>query len=197
MVKFKGNHSMKQYIKSKPIKLGFKFWLRCDAVTGYLFEFDIYTGKKNEPELGLGETVIMDLTKKLVGTSACIYADNYFSSPTLATRLKNRGIDFFGVVRKDRKGLPKFMKDRAMARGKYEMMFCKEANLLALKWIDNKSVHMVSSIINSGVSRVERRKKGQKEKIKIDCPELVRSYNKYMGGVDLHDCLKATNEQKM
>ena len=29
MVKFKGHHSMKQYVKNKPIKWGFKFWLRC------------------------------------------------------------------------------------------------------------------------------------------------------------------------
>ena len=36
MVKFKGHHSTKQYIKNKPIKWGFKFW------SGYLYEFDIY-----------------------------------------------------------------------------------------------------------------------------------------------------------
>jgi len=29
MIKFKGRSGMKQYIKSKPIKWGFKFWFRC------------------------------------------------------------------------------------------------------------------------------------------------------------------------
>ena len=43
-VKFKGHCSMKQYVKNKVIKWGFKFWLRCDAITGYIYEFDIYTG---------------------------------------------------------------------------------------------------------------------------------------------------------
>ena len=36
MVKFKGRSSMKQYVKNKPIKWGFKFWFRCASKTGYL-----------------------------------------------------------------------------------------------------------------------------------------------------------------
>ena len=98
MVKFKGHHSMKQYFKNKPIKWGFKFWLWCDALTGYLYEFDIYTGRKDAPELGLGENVVMDLTKKLDGSGASVFADNYFSSPTLAALLCDRDINFVEVV---------------------------------------------------------------------------------------------------
>ena len=51
------------------------------------------------------------------------------------------------------------------------MLYCKEANLMALKWIDNKAVHIISSVINSGVAKVERRKKGQAEKMRVDCPD--------------------------
>jgi hypothetical protein len=36
MVKFKGHNVMKQYIRNKPVKWGFKMWCRCDSVTGYL-----------------------------------------------------------------------------------------------------------------------------------------------------------------
>ena len=82
-----------------------------------------------------------------------------------------------------------------MERGEYEMLYCKEANLMALKWIDIKAVHIISSLINSDVAKVERRKKGQAEKIRADCPEIVKNYNKYMGGVDMHDQLKTTHEQ--
>ena len=60
-VKFKGHSSMKQYVKNKVIKWGFKFWLRCDAITGYIYEFHIYTGWKDAPELGLDENVALDL----------------------------------------------------------------------------------------------------------------------------------------
>ena len=37
MVTFKGRSCMKQYVKSKPIKGGFKFWCHCASETGYLF----------------------------------------------------------------------------------------------------------------------------------------------------------------
>ena len=34
MCKIEGRSSMNQYIKSKPIKWGFKYWYRCDSETG-------------------------------------------------------------------------------------------------------------------------------------------------------------------
>lgn len=45
MVKFKGKSSLKQYMPQKPIKRGYKVWARCDAATGYLYQFQICTGK--------------------------------------------------------------------------------------------------------------------------------------------------------
>ncbi|CAG5053255.1 unnamed protein product [Parnassius apollo] len=60
MVKFKGHNVMKQYMQNKPVKRGFKMWCRADSKTGYLFHFDLYTGKKRSgPEIGLGETVVL------------------------------------------------------------------------------------------------------------------------------------------
>ena len=41
MVKLKGRSSMKQLVKDKPIKWGFKFWLCCASETGYLYQFDL------------------------------------------------------------------------------------------------------------------------------------------------------------
>ena len=61
------------------------------------------------------------------------------------------------------------------------MFFCKDENLMALKWIDKNCVHMISSHINSNVGTVERRNKGQAEKIKVNCPGVVKDYNKNMG----------------
>ena len=51
-------------MKNKPIKSGFKWWHQCYNKTGYLYELDLYLGKK-EKELGLGETVLLDLSKKV------------------------------------------------------------------------------------------------------------------------------------
>ncbi|KAG1660356.1 PiggyBac transposable element-derived protein 3 [Nymphon striatum] len=49
MVPFKGSFSgIKQYMKNKPTKWGFKKWARCSS-DGLLQEFDVYTGKSNDP----------------------------------------------------------------------------------------------------------------------------------------------------
>ena len=53
MVKFKGTSEMKQYINSKPIKWGFKFWFRFSSKCGYLYQMDIYLGRKQTPDFNL------------------------------------------------------------------------------------------------------------------------------------------------
>ena len=72
-----------------------------------------------------------------------------------------------------------------MQRGEREMFDCKEENLMAVKWIDNKLVHVISSIINSDMSSADKCVKDQKEKLCIGCPDLIKIYNKSMGGVDI------------
>lgn len=52
-VKFKGRNSMKQYMRDKPVKRGFKIWMLCTQ-TGYNLKFKIYTEAKKELELKLG-----------------------------------------------------------------------------------------------------------------------------------------------
>ena len=80
MTKFKGRNSCKQYIKNKPIKWGFKWWCRCISITGYLYEFNLYLGKKEKTELGLGESVVLNLSQKLEGSYCTLYFDNFFNS---------------------------------------------------------------------------------------------------------------------
>ena len=45
MVAFKGTSTLKQYMAMKPVKWGFKVWMLADANTGYVSEFEVYTGK--------------------------------------------------------------------------------------------------------------------------------------------------------
>jgi hypothetical protein len=44
MIPFKGQSSMKQYLPLKPVKRGFKVWAMADALNGYLYDFNVYTG---------------------------------------------------------------------------------------------------------------------------------------------------------
>ena len=64
MIKYKGRSIMRQHIKDKPIKWGFKMWYGRASKTSYLYEFDIYTGRKETIEFGFGESAVLQLTKK-------------------------------------------------------------------------------------------------------------------------------------
>ena len=107
MIKFKGHNILRQYVKGKPIKWGFKMWCRCDSKAGYLFEFDLYTGKKNQVEYGLGEGVVLQLREAIKDLYCKIFIDNFFNSPLLQVKLLERNVFSAGTVRPNRKHLPK------------------------------------------------------------------------------------------
>ena len=65
MVKHKSLWSMKQYVKKEPIKWGFKFWYRCASETEYLYQFDLYFGKKESADKNLGPGAVLKMTKSL------------------------------------------------------------------------------------------------------------------------------------
>ena len=60
--------------------------------------------------------------------------------------------------------------------------------LLATKWIDNRSVAVLSSFDSvEPMKTVKWYDKKEKKFIKVQCPAAIASYNKHMGGVDLLD----------
>ena len=187
MVKFKGRSSMKQYVKNKPIKWGFKFWFRCGSKTGYLQEIDMYHGKKQQVEHSLGEGVVLQLSQKLNDTYCTLFFDNFFSSPSLVETLYQRGIYGIGTVRKDRKHMPSMVLDKAMKRGDHEFQYSNKA--ISCKWFDNRAVHLLGSNVEGfdAVSVVSCRQKGAATKVNVSCPAMVKIYNHGMGGVDLMD----------
>ena len=63
--RFKGKSSLKQYIKTKPVKWGFKFWHRYESDIGYVYHLDIYQASRNTAELNFWEKVVLDLCKEL------------------------------------------------------------------------------------------------------------------------------------
>ena len=187
MTKFKGRHSSKQYIKNKPIKWGFKWWCRCSSVTGYLYQFDLYLGKKESTEFGLGESVVLQLTESLKDTYCTIFCDNFFTSPNLVHTLLSKGIYCYGTVRSNRKNMPQLIEDNKMKRGDHQFMYTDKE--VAVKWFDNRGVTIIGSSLEGTdeVSSILRRCKGQSSKVSVPCPTLIKDYNSNMGGVDLLD----------
>ena len=187
MIKFKGRSSMKQYIKSKPIKWGFKAWMRCASSTGYAYHLELYTGKAANNNAPVGESVVLRLVEGLKDTHATIFFDNLFSSPTLIQTLYEDGIYGIGTVRKDRKHMPTLKADKDLKRGESQFLYHK--NVMVSKWMDNRGVLMVGSAVDEfdTTSTVQRRAKGSATKETINCPNIIKLYNTGMGGVDLLD----------
>ena len=120
MIAFKGRSLMKQYLPKKPIKRGFKVWVRADSHNGYISQFECYTGKKGDTaEAGLGGNVVIRLTRDLVGKNYHLYMDNFFSSVSLYKSLLLDKIYSTGTLRSNRRYFPPELKPlvkKGMAR---------------------------------------------------------------------------------
>ena len=202
MILYKGRHSIKQYNPMKPIKRGYKLWVRAD-MDGYISKFDVYQGKTDtssgdsednstEQEFGLGEQVVQTMTKDLFGKYHQVYFDNFFTSIPLMEYLKANGVDACGTIRSHRKCLPHDLKaDSNMVRGEYDYRVTKQG-IVFYKWKDNKSVFLVSNFHGTEASAVSRTQKDGSKK-QFLCPAAVKEYNENMGGVDKADMLCAVH----
>ena len=57
---------------------GFKVWVRADAVSGYVSEVDVYTGKVPGERVWLGGNVVRRSTRNITGRHHAVYCDNFF-----------------------------------------------------------------------------------------------------------------------
>ena len=118
MVKFKGRSSLKQYLPKKPVKRGFKVWMRADSTNGFVSDLEVYTGKSDTTTQGLGAKVVTKLSSALQGGFYHLYFDNFFSSLSLFDSLLDSGLYACGTFRRDRRGVPEEIK--AVKEGKLQ-----------------------------------------------------------------------------
>ena len=106
MIAFKGRLFFKQYLPMKPNKWGIKVWMLCDAETGYIVRFEIYTGKHGRlhPEKLLGEEVVELLMEGMQGLHHHAYFDRYFTSLRLVEDLLKNGTYATATIHPSRKG---------------------------------------------------------------------------------------------
>lgn len=137
MIGFKGRSSLKQYMPMKPIKRGFKVWVICCAVTGYMLAFEVYTGKdaSNDSGLGLEEKVVLKLTRMLEGMFYCVFFDNFFISVQLIYKLLCKKIFSCGTVRMNRKDLPiNLINEKNL--NQHESDFATTGDISFVRWLD-------------------------------------------------------------
>ncbi|KAL3245293.1 hypothetical protein MRX96_047031 [Rhipicephalus microplus] len=195
IILFKGRSPLKQYMKSKPHKSGYKVFTRA-GVCGIMHDFIIYEGKGTAHDNGFGISgdIVINLVKDLPELrNHKLFCDNWFSSLHLVDELKRKGFLSVGTVRVDRTEKRPLAPDatlKAQGRGSVNFRVDKDSNIGVMKWFDSNSVHLVSSY--AGVQPTDLCKQwNSKEKLSIDVPRpfAVKEYNAFMGGVDLANML--------
>ena len=196
MVAFKGRIGMKQYIKDKPTKWGFKLWVLASSDSGYTYKFQVYTGKRlTQTNNGLGYDVVMGLMDGLFRQGYHLFCDNYYSSPKLCSDLFQRGCFMTGTIRENRIGFPKNLDNPLPVKAERgTSRWFRDGQTIFVKWKDTKVVCVISSYYPAtGREMVERGKGklvgGRYVKERVNIPPAIKGYNGHMGGVDLSDQL--------
>ena len=201
IIPFKGASSLKQYMPKKPHKWGYKCFILADS-KGMVYDFIPYLGKitpvakENIPDLGPSSNIVLHLAESIPAfKNHKLYFDNWFTSLPLISHLASRGIWCTGTVQARRLPCLKFKSDKelqARGRGSSDVWTTShnDVPVRAVKWLDTKSVCLISTCFSTQPSgeclRFDRKTKTQ---IEVTLPNIVNSYNKNMGGVDLHDQL--------
>lgn len=194
MVPYFGRHSCKMFIKGKPVRFGFKLWCLCSS-EGYLFSFIPYGGAKPENEkspYGLGGQVVLDLLDAL-DNPLCyrIFFDNYFSSYRLFEKLYEMQYFATGTMRDNRTNkcpLENMKSFKKRERGAYDFAVDENIQLTLVRWNDNAIVTVASNNFSvEPLANTKRFNRKERKDVQIPQPDMIKQYNTYMGGVDLHD----------
>ena len=199
MVRSKARTHFRQYMRNKPTKWGFKYWVLAD-ITGYTVDFNLYEGKAAQSSgKGLGFDVVMNLVGPYAFQRYEVFFDNFYTSATILNELLQHEIVSTGTLRTDRVGVPKEVtvmkkitekKNVPCGTGYY---FRKEGDSITYcTWHDTKTVVLASTAYaGHSESTVKRRVKdpvtSEVSKKDVPCPVMLVKYNTYMGGVDKSD----------
>lgn len=196
---FKGRLSWVQSIKTKAARFGIKYYELRESRTGYMYRFQIYTGKNSNavtgaPSADLGgfppksvrkllfsTKVVLDLLKGLENLGHCVTMDNFYNCPALARYLKSKGFDCLGTLRVNRRHVPTDITKipKNVAKGTIVSRHCGDVSVIS--WKDSKVVSIISTYHNDDTYV------GSKAGKVLVKPVCVRDYNDRMGGIDLKD----------
>jgi DNA excision repair protein ERCC-6 len=194
MEPYYGRHSLKQFIRGKPVRFGYKFWCLCSQ-EGALMKFILYEGKGTgrDEGMGVGETVVSTLALQFVPVGSHGFVDNYFTSLPLLVKFKASGINLTGTLRKDRIRHVPLANYSKVQRGESEIFVDEKKNIAVVHWQDNSDVIVGTNNMESvlGLGNCNRWSAKHKKVANILQPKIIQHYNNGMGGVDLFDQFRA------
>ena len=119
-----------------------------------------------------------------------VYFDNWFTSLSLISILKEHGVIATGTVRADRLGkdLKINKKDIKCRECGAMQVYYKRSGISCVTWNDNRPVTILSNVhANLPYTQVKRWDSSQQNYIKINRPNCITEYKKHIGGADSLD----------
>lgn len=174
MIPYYGRHGTKQFIRGKPIRWGYKFWMGTTRL-GYIEWFEPYQGSSSTipsryKNLGLGSSIVLtfadELQRNFPNLPFHLYFDNFFTSLSLLHQLQVRELKGTGTIRENRitdSVLSHPNEHKKHNRGSYEYMLDADKQIIICRWNDNNLVTLASN--NTSVKPLSQVKRfSQKEK---------------------------------
>ena len=176
LARYRGKCTFRQYIPSKPGKYGIKIWIIADAKTHYILNIEVYLGKQNLSNKT--EDLVYRLCENL-RSGQIIVGDNYFTSLHLIEKLlSEKKILYYGTLRKNRREIPKIMKN-VKGLPVFSSNFISYKGNLMVSYVPkkNRNVLLLSNVHNSTqlTDNVKRK------------PLIIQDYNRNKSGVDSLD----------
>ncbi|VDO25445.1 unnamed protein product [Haemonchus placei] len=119
----------------------------------------------------------MELMEGFLEVGRVLCTDNYYSSIGLAEKLISRRTHLVGTLRRNRKGIPKAIKDKKSKRG--QICYKQRQNgIMVLKWRDKRDLYMISAEHDAAIGSSQK-------------PTVVENYNEMKSFVDVSDQMAA------
>ena len=178
---FRGRCIFKIYIPSKPNKYGIKIMILADAKTHYLVNAHVYVGKEDVPQdmrnFSVPTQHVLRLVTPVEKTNRNISGDCWLSSIEVAEELKNRGLTYVGMMRKNKRQIPtEFLPHKKRSVGSSIFGFNGQNTLVSHVPKKKKSVILLSTMHHNKSIDGDTQK-----------PEIIHFYNMTKGGVDSLD----------
>ena len=200
MVKSKARTHFRQFIRNKPTKWGFKFWVLADS-TGFTSDCSLYCEKQRGRSIsdnGLAFDVVTDILHAFDYQGYSVYFDNWYTSPTLLHALKEKKFSATGTLRTNRRGIPSSVLEMKAALSRADVprgtgYYIRDSDDVYVCWRDNNCVCVMSNEhpghSEGTARRAAKTSTGAYQTADVPLPATVKYYNQFMGGVDKSDQL--------
>ncbi|XP_067669903.1 piggyBac transposable element-derived protein 4-like [Haliotis asinina] len=173
---------------NKPHKRSIKSWSLADSMTGYMWNWHVYTGRQDGGRASsLMYEVVTSLCQNLYGMGHHVYMDNFFTSPSLFQEQSENQTGACGTLRASKLDAPQPVKDAKPKAGD-DPHLCKNNEFLYITWTDKRKVNLLTSIHNGSCFLKRVRSWASQNRLReVRKPKAVQLYSQHVGGVDQAD----------